>query len=105
MQGVGKEIQLTCRHHSGIQLSQGAGTGITGIGKQRFTLPFALQIDGGKGLIGDQGFTTHLHPRRRRFQLQAQRHRLNRAHIRGDLFAAAAIATGCCSHEHSVLIS
>ena len=105
MQGVGEEVEPAGGHHAGIELPQGARTGVAGVGKAGLAFGLPLGIDHGKALIGDQGFTTHLQPGRRVLHLQAQRHRGNGAHVGGDLLAFLAIAAGGGPHQHPVFVT
>lgn len=52
-----------------------------------------------------QHFTPHLEHFGRVIGLQAQRNRLDRADVRGDLLARRAVATRGCLHEHPALIA
>ena len=70
VQGVGEEIQPPRRYYFWIQLAQGAGAGVAGVGKQGLAAGRPLGVDGSKGVIGDQGFAAHLHPGRWVLELQ-----------------------------------
>ena len=105
MQGVSEEIQPPGRHHLRIELSQGAGAGVAGVGEQGLTAGLPLGVDGREGAIGNQGLAAHLHPVGRVLELQPQRHALDRAHVGSDLLAALAITPGGGSHQHAPLVA
>ena len=105
MNRVGKEVQPSGGHHLGVELTQGARAGIAGIGKEGLAALLALGVDGFKGVVGDEGFAAHLHPGRWLLELQPQRHRLDGAHIGGDLLTAAAITAGGGAHQHPIGIA
>ena len=105
MQGVSEEVEPPGGHHFWIELPQGSGAGVAGVGEQGLTALVPLGVDRRKRAIRDEGLTTHLHPFRRIFDLQAQRNRTDGAHIRGDLFTAAAISPGGSSFEHAMPVT
>ena len=105
MQGVGEEIQAPGCHHPRIELAQGAGAGVAGVGEGGFALRQAVLVDGGKGGIGDQGLAAHLHPGRGMGQLQPQGHAGDRAHVGGDLLAALTVPPGGGPHQQAVLVA
>ena len=73
VQGVGEEVEPAGGHHLRIQLAQGSGAGVAGIGEQRFTPLLPFGIDRRKGGIRDEGFSSHFHPFRWVLDLQPQR--------------------------------
>ena len=105
VQGVGKEIKPPGRHHLGVELAQGAGAGVAGVGKKGVAALAPLGVDRRKGAVGDQGFTPHLHPGRRLLELQPQGHRGDRAHVGGDLLTALAVAAGGGPYQHAVFVA
>ena len=100
--GVSEEVQPPGGHHLGVELPQGARAGIAGIGKEGFAALLAFSVDDLKGAVGDEGFAAHLHPGRWLLELQPQRHRLDGAHVGGDLLTAAAITAGGGAHQHPI---
>ena len=105
MHRVGEEVQTPRRHHLGIELAQGAGTGVARVGEQRLAALGPLPVDRLEHRIGDQRLAAHLQPGGRIRQLQPQRHALDRAHVGGDLLALLAVAAGGGPHQHAVLIA
>ena len=105
VQGVGKEIQPPGGHHLGIQLAQGAGTGVAGVGERGLIPLGPLSIDGGEGGIGDQGLAAHLQPGGGGIELKPQGHRGDRAHVGGDLLALLPVAAGGSPHQQAVFVA
>ena len=105
MQGVGEEVEPPGRHHLRIELAQGAGAGVAGVGEGGLAAGDPFGVDRREGGIGDQGLAPHLHPGRRIGQLQAQGHALDRAHVGGDLLAPLAVAPGGGPHQHAVRVA
>ena len=62
MQGVGEKVESPGCHHLGIELTQGAGTGVAGVREEGLSPLFAFAVDGGKRSVGDEGFAPHLKP-------------------------------------------
>ena len=105
VQGVGEKVEPAGGHHLRIQLAQGSGAGVAGIGEQRFTPLLPFGIDRREGGIRDEGFSSHFHPFRWVLDLQPQRNRADRAHVGGDLFTAAAIAPGGGPLQHPIAVA
>ncbi len=99
---VSEEVQPSGGHHLGVELPQGARAGIARIGKEGFPALLALGVDGLKSVVGDEGLAAHFHPGRWLLELQSQRHRLDGAHVGGDLLTAAAISAGGGAHQHPI---
>ena len=105
MKGVSKEVEASCGHHLRVQLTQGSGAGIAGIGEQGLVASGPFPIDGGKGAVGDQGFASHLHPGGWGVEVQAQGNGGDGAHVGRDLFSLIAVTTGRCAHQHAVVVA
>ena len=105
VQCVREEIKPSRGHHPGIELAQGAGTGIAGVGEQRFIPRCSVSVDGREGAIGNQSLAAHLHPGRWGIDLQSQRDRCDGAHIGGDLLALFPVSAGGAPDQQPVLIA
>ena len=105
MQGVGEEVEPTCRHHLRVQLSQGSSAGVAGVGEESLTATVPLGVDRCKGGVGNECLTANFHPGRGIVDLQTQWDRIDRSYIGCDLFAAAAVASGCSTVQHPVSVT
>ena len=105
MEGVRKKAEPPCCHNLGIELAQGARTGVARIGKQALAPGLSFSVDRCKAPVRDQGLPTHLYPGGRLLQVQTQRYRGDRADICGDLLAPLAVAAGGGSYKQTVLVA
>ena len=104
VQTVGQKIHLATSHHLGVQLAQGARTGIAGIGKGGLVLLAALAVDGGKGGLRQKRLATDFRPGRRVRTAQPQGDGANGADTGGDFLAPVTVPPGGPPHQQTMFI-
>ena len=102
---IGHKIHLPAGHHLGVQLAQGARTGIAGIGKGDLLLPAALLVDGGEGGLRQKRLTTDFCPGWRVRTAQPEGDGANGADTGGDLLSPVTVSPCGPLHQQAMLIA
>ncbi len=93
--GIAKEVQGPLFRDGWIQLAQGPGRGIAGIGEGLIARRFLSFVQGQKLILAHIDFTAHFQDVRPVTARQGFGHIGQGAHIGGNIFAFCAIAARC----------
>ena len=96
-QGIGKEGQFTLGRNARVELAQGAGSSVAGIGKGFQFVVAALLVQGFEGRDGHVDFAADFDVRRIAGDMQG--YGADGAHVVGDVFADDAVAAGHAADE------
>ena len=97
-------MQLAPRRDAGIELAQGAGGGVAGIGEHRFAFLFARLVELKKLVVTHIDFAANLENLRRAPARNCSRDVVNGLQVLGDVFAGDPVAAGGPHIEPPVLV-
>ena len=102
-EGVDVDLQAAGGGHGGVELADGAGGGVAGIGVEGFVIGLALAVEVGEGLLGHEDFAAYFEAGRGIFQ-QGKGDGGDGAEVVGNVFAAVAVAAGGALGEAAVFV-
>ena len=102
--GVAVDGQVAAGGDLGVELAQGAGGGVAGVGEQPLPGLALAAVELGEGLQGHEHLAPHLDDVGRRGQLEPAGHRPDGQHVGGDVLAGHAVAPGGGPHQVAALV-
>ena len=101
---VGTQFQWALCSNARVQLTQAAGGGVARVYKQLVAGGAGLFVQGFKTRLGHIDFAAHFQYLGHIIGEQFQRHRVDRAHILGNVFTYATVTAGCRPLQHPAAI-
>ena len=100
---VDVDFQVAGSRHGGVQLTNGTGGGIAGIGVKWLVLSLSLAVEPGEGVLGHEDLATNFQPAGSVIQ-QSERNAGYGAEIMGDVFAPETVAAGGSLSQPAFLV-